>query len=140
LKLIGFQIGKKNKTSNKTSNKIQQQREIIETMSAENFEEKEIFPGVYMTDFRRRKPTNTSTTNSASTHTQAQISAQDLKELQNKIFHLQRSNEEMKAFDVNKEDSVIQEAISENLILLEEYKQKEKIMKMELELLSKHQM
>jgi hypothetical protein len=109
-------------------------------MSAENFEEKEILPGVYMTDFRRRKPTNTSTTNSASTHTQAQISAHDLKELQNKIFHLQRSNEEMNAFDVNKEDSVIQEAINENLILLEKYKQKEKIMKMELELLSKHQM
>jgi len=99
--------------------------------------EQEIFPGVYLTDFRRK---NTDASPSvAAAFDINQVSVLDLHELQNKMFHLKRSNEEMKEFDPEGKDPEIQEFIQENIVLLAEYEQQEKLIKLQLEMVSRHQ-
>ena len=94
-------------------------------------EEKEILPGVYLTDFRKKS-------SSSSLTDMTQVSILDLQELQNKMYHLRRSNQEMQEFDPEAKDDVIQESIRENEVLLAEYEQQEKLMKLQLEMINKH--
>lgn len=102
-------------------------------------EEKEILPGVYLTDFRKKSSSSSSSAAASSSLTDmTQVSILDLQELQNKMYHLRRSNQEMQEFDPEAKDDVIQESIRENEVLLAEYEQQEKLMKLQLEMISKH--
>jgi hypothetical protein len=86
----------------------------------EEFKEKEIMPGVYLTDFRRKDAQPSSTTIQALADPRSVLDAieLDIQELENSIKHLKRSNIEMEEYLRTDPDEDIKNAIEENVIIM----------------------
>lgn len=68
-----------------------------------------------MTDFRSK---SSSLSTPPPSDDNPEILLEELKELQNQVFHLKRSNDEMHEVDPNGQDVDFQEAISENKVVI----------------------
>ena len=101
--------------------------------------EKKVSEGVYITDFRKKSTINTTTPQTLSEEYESllAISQCDLKDLNNKIYHLERSNREMKEIDPEGEDKDLVEAIEENNEVIERFKKQAELIKERLAQLEK---
>lgn len=93
--------------------------------------EKQIAPGVYMTDFRDRNPIgqqNRTTSYGATVYSDAsqyehpEIAEARVQELLNSITHLERSNKELAEFKETDPDPLWQETIDENIVVIAKQK------------------
>ncbi|EFC41218.1 predicted protein [Naegleria gruberi] len=100
--------------------------------------EQKVSEGVYITDFRKKQTTPQSTPSLKEEYESLLATTQcDLSELNNKIYHLERSNREMKEIDPDGEDSDLVEAIAENMEVIERFKKQVELIKERLAQLEK---
>jgi len=87
--------------------------------------EQKVAEGIYMTDFRKKPTVDNSTFTMQEEYENLLATTHfEIKEITNKIFHLERSNREMKEIDPEGQDEDLVIAVSENLVVLEKFRKR----------------
>jgi hypothetical protein len=86
--------------------------------SMNDYEEREVMGGVYITDFRTGRSTQSRQDDSLL----RKLAPHEIAERQNQVFHLERSNRELRDADPDALDEGLQQAIHENDQIIIKYK------------------